>query len=71
MLGFLFSLRRRCIHASFVLLFVVWPRPVSAAALSLLLRKGEVDGMTMAWTTGMGDWKPLGEVCINADVFCR
>eukprot|EP00752_Nemacystus_decipiens_P005959 g5381.t1 len=36
--------------------------PVSAAALSLLLRRGEVDGMTMAWTTGMGDWKPLGEV---------
>ncbi|CAN0408461.1 unnamed protein product [Pylaiella littoralis] len=36
--------------------------PVSAAALSLLLRRGEVDGMTMAWTTGMGDWKPLGEL---------
>ncbi|CAM9706513.1 unnamed protein product [Ectocarpus sp. 4 AP-2014] len=36
--------------------------PVSAAALSRLLRQGEVDGMTMAWTTGMGDWKPLGEV---------
>ncbi|CAN0529983.1 unnamed protein product, partial [Scytosiphon promiscuus] len=36
--------------------------PVSAAALSRLLRQGEVDGMTMAWSTGMGDWKPLGEV---------
>lgn len=37
-------------------------RPVSAAALAILLRKGEVDGMTMTWTTGMPEWKPLGEV---------
>ncbi|CAN0189241.1 unnamed protein product, partial [Hapterophycus canaliculatus] len=36
--------------------------PVSAAALSRLFQQGEVDGMSMAWTTGMGDWKPLREV---------
>lgn len=47
--------------AYFIFVFCV-SRPVSAAALALLLRRGEVDGMTMAWTTGMGDWKPLGEV---------
>ncbi|CAM9457457.1 unnamed protein product [Scytosiphon promiscuus] len=36
--------------------------PVSAAALSRLFQQGEVDGMTIAWTTGMGEWKPLREV---------
>lgn len=37
-------------------------RPVSASALSQLFQEGEVDGMTVAWTTGMGEWKPLREV---------
>ena len=38
--------------------------PVAESALRSLVRSGRIQGATLVWTDGMGDWLPLAQSSI-------